>query len=962
MKEVKCGDNAVISYDPEDCSNLRMFYINGTGAIDCSNFFTTSGYDGWVLSSNCELRIFIKEGITEICDNSFQCDKIKFISLPNTLKKIGSKCFIGITQITLPESLETIGHNNFAYRLTSVNIPKNVKNFPLDNIQGKPDLHLIKVSEENEYYTSVDGVLYTKDLTEVLICPGHKEGNVCIPPTVSKIGDYCFHYCTKLTNIVIPNSVKSIGKSAFNHSVIGKLVLPNNIDSIGEAAFFYAKIGQFKAPSRLTEYNDNCFCGTSFNNFKISDNTTYIGYRCFESARLDENIHIEKCTHIGEEAFRNYSCAKRNIHLSSAIKYIGKNCFMGNDEVNLFIHSIYPPHLDEIPDLSSAKRIILHVPKGFSHIYKRSSCWNIFNEIKEMDFSDNIDIAQKELFYILESIQNVDREYVKGIIEDISSDYTLIEDDDDYMDILDLIKYNRKFSPTIHPFLEIDVFKKCTTTFKLRLMKDVFRTMDLPLQLYAELEKSIVSHVITEEQSLLIIDKYSSISKDYDVYFDNILNVICECISNASSSIKIAVSWFTNHQLFSLIKEKSENGINIQLIINNDLINNGGYCLNFNELIKSGVQLHIVEYPQMLHHKFCIIDNKIVINGSYNWTRFSANNYENIMIVKNLNSVERFISEFEKLTSVLPIVANMPVKVPERPEYDRSSFKQFITEELDSHARETSDHREKITAIKKATSLNREYLKMIDPVMLQEYEESEINNTNKTIKEIESETYSLVIDEKQEEANRLVEENSILTRQIEELDKNIKTLELNPDVEQDIIDSIEKEQKNIQRKIGLNQVQIDAKQTEIQNIKQSSTIETLGGRGSLKINLKWNTYDDLDLHVTDPDNHEIYYSNKSATCQGVIGKLDIDANAGNHKSKTPQENIFWDDKAPLGLYSVDVVYFSKKDIIDKVDYIVTIYPEKGMAKTFTGSFYHPNEKNNIVKFKISEVGIEYIDK
>ena len=249
----------------------------------------------------------------------------------------------------------------------------------------------------------------------------------------------------------------------------------------GEAAFFYAKIGQFKAPSLLTEYKNNCFGGTSFNNFKISDNTTYIGYRCFESARLDENIHIEKCTHIDEEAFRNYSCSKRNIHLSSAIKFIGKNCFMGNEEVNLFIHSIYPPHLDEIPDLSSAKRIILHVPKGYSFIYKRSSCWNIFNEIKEMDFSDNIDIAQKELFYILKSIQNVDREYVKGIIEDISSDYTLIEEDDDYMNILDLIRFNRKFSPIIHQSLEMDVFRKCTTTFKLRLMKDVFRTMDLPL-------------------------------------------------------------------------------------------------------------------------------------------------------------------------------------------------------------------------------------------------------------------------------------------------------------------------------------------------------------------------------------------------------------------------------------------------------------------------------------------------
>lgn len=86
MKEVKCGDNAIISYNPEDKSYVRMFHIRGTGAIDCSSFFNSNGYTGCHYS-DFECRIFINEGITEICDNSFPCKKIKVIHFPKSFKK-----------------------------------------------------------------------------------------------------------------------------------------------------------------------------------------------------------------------------------------------------------------------------------------------------------------------------------------------------------------------------------------------------------------------------------------------------------------------------------------------------------------------------------------------------------------------------------------------------------------------------------------------------------------------------------------------------------------------------------------------------------------------------------------------------------------------------------------------------------------------------------------------------------
>ncbi len=81
-----------------------------------------------------------------------------------------------------------------------------------------------------------------------------------------------------------------------------------------------------------------------------------------------------------------------------------------------------------------------------------------------------------------------------------------------------------------------------------------------------------------------------------------------------------------------------------------------------------------------------------------------------------------------------------------------------------------------------------------------------------------------------------------------------------------------------------------------------------GQSGDVRINLQWTGCNDLDLHVVDPCGNEIYYSHKSATCQGYTGTLDIDANASTCSS-SPAENIVWTNGAPSGNYTVRVVYY-----------------------------------------------------
>ena len=90
--------------------------------------------------------------------------------------------------------------------------------------------------------------------------------------------------------------------------------------------------------------------------------------------------------------------------------------------------------------------------------------------------------------------------------------------------------------------------------------------------------------------------------------------------------VGIRCSWSTNFDLFNCIKAALNRNIQVTLVTNNDLINNGGYCLNFDELIDCGLKLHLVEYPEMLHYKFCIIDDSTIITGSYNWTFYAEEN------------------------------------------------------------------------------------------------------------------------------------------------------------------------------------------------------------------------------------------------------------------------------------------------------------------------------------------------
>lgn len=143
-----------------------------------------------------------------------------------------------------------------------------------------------------------------------------------------------------------------------------------------------------------------------------------------------------------------------------------------------------------------------------------------------------------------------------------------------------------------------------------------------------------------------------------EAYFNNIEEVIIQLISSAKSDIKIAVPWFNNKNIFYTLKKLSTS-TRITLLISNDK-NNYDNGIDFTELINDGVFVYLSRQNKLMHNKYLIIDNSILITGSYNLT-YGAEylNDENIVVIKDESIIiNKYINNFEYLINLADRVSD----------------------------------------------------------------------------------------------------------------------------------------------------------------------------------------------------------------------------------------------------------------------------------------------------------------
>ncbi len=190
--------------------------------------------------------IAIPEGITRIEGSAFtSCSNLQTVSIPESVTFIGNSAFrfcSALKEIQLPPAMETISATAFfdCNSLKEVVIPKSVVLIENGAFSACDALQGIWVEEGNQYYTNdSSGVLYSKDKTVIVCCPGAYIGKYVVPQGVIKILNYTFEECSGLTEIDIPNTVTRLGVSAFADCIsLKRVTIPGSIVEISLHAFY----------------------------------------------------------------------------------------------------------------------------------------------------------------------------------------------------------------------------------------------------------------------------------------------------------------------------------------------------------------------------------------------------------------------------------------------------------------------------------------------------------------------------------------------------------------------------------------------------------------------------------------------------------------------------------------------------------------------------------------------------
>lgn len=134
-------------------------------------------------------------------------------------------------------------------------------------------------------------------------------------------------------------------------------------------------------------------------------------------------------------------------------------------------------------------------------------------------------------------------------------------------------------------------------------------------------------------------------------YFQNIRKEIIKALNKADHSVKIAMAWFTNAEIFHTILDCCRRGVEVGLVLMDDEINHMDFGNDFTLFTEAGGSLYLFsKAKKMMHNKFCVIDDILVITGSYNWTNYAEKrNCENIIATDDPEVVKMYSDEFLRL-------------------------------------------------------------------------------------------------------------------------------------------------------------------------------------------------------------------------------------------------------------------------------------------------------------------------
>lgn len=223
------------------------------------------------------------QGVTTIVESAFQgCSLLSELYLPETVCEFGRAAFQGCSQmcrINIPEGVESLPSELFAQcklletleipstvnymgenvfwdcnSLKTFNIPASVTTMEYNALWYDYGTTDVQVDEANPSFKSIDGIVYTKDGTQLIHCPCGRMGTVTIAESTTKL-DHSFFCCEKLKEVIIPASVETIGEATFSDCYSLRSIYTQREEPVsGKVWVFWPSENDFWLPSKCTIY------------------------------------------------------------------------------------------------------------------------------------------------------------------------------------------------------------------------------------------------------------------------------------------------------------------------------------------------------------------------------------------------------------------------------------------------------------------------------------------------------------------------------------------------------------------------------------------------------------------------------------------------------------------------------------------------------------------------------------
>ena len=365
--------------------------------------------------------------------------------IPEGVNLIQSYAFHGcssLTSIIIPQSVTSIGSNAFhgCSSLTSITIPQSVTSIGSDAFYGCTGLMLIDVDKDNQNYASIDGVLYDKNITNLICCPGAVgKTSIEIPKNVTSIEAHAFHDCNGIISITW-NAIKCNSAPFYNISAqITSFTFGDSVSYIPDRLCSnMQKLTSIEIPNSVVEVGGGIFedC-ESLESVILSENITSLldyydgwSYGFFENCKSLKTIVIPKSvTLIGDYTFEDCS-SLTSIIIPNSVISIGDNAFSGCDNLrtveignsietlgnsafeectgiySIKINAIVPPFIKDDTFMDVSRTAQIKVPCGAMAAYQGSTYWNEFTNYIESPYSLSVEVNDNTMGMAVVTKQN----------------------------------------------------------------------------------------------------------------------------------------------------------------------------------------------------------------------------------------------------------------------------------------------------------------------------------------------------------------------------------------------------------------------------------------------------------------------------------------------------------------------------------------------------------------------------